>query len=42
MNIPEKNAQLTDTQTQRQTERQTDNNDFIGPSVGQGSKYIQF
>ena len=42
MKIPEKNAQLTDTQTHRQTERQADNIDFIGPSAGQESKYIQF
>ena len=41
MTIPEKNAEMTDgrrdKQTNRQTVGQTDNDDFIGSSVGQGS-----
>ena len=53
MTIPEKNAKLKDWQKERQTERQrdrqkdresdrpTENDDFIGPSVGQESNNLE-
>ena len=36
--ISEKNAKLPDGQMGQKTDRQAENSDFIGPSVGLGSK----
>ena len=39
--ISEKNAELTDGQTDTRIDGQTDNGDFIGPSVARGSNKSQ-